>query len=140
MKGLEDMQLVPDVEDMAEEIHNDLFMTFYHKMQMTYQVRAVMEFSKCSWEHGWNLKLKKAGRTLCTVYPRDGYMGVMVVIGKKEKPLVEACLSQLTKVVADSYRDCQEGNDQRWLLIELEDEGSVYMDVLKLIDIRYQCR
>ena len=44
-----------------------------------------LEFSKCSWEPGWNVKFKKSGKTLCTVYPRENYFTVIVVIGKKEK-------------------------------------------------------
>nr|WP_296441349.1 DUF3788 family protein [uncultured Acetatifactor sp.] len=29
--------------------------------------------------------MKKAGRTLCTIYLREGYFTVMVVIGTREK-------------------------------------------------------
>nr|WP_305115698.1 DUF3788 family protein [uncultured Acetatifactor sp.] len=33
--------------------------------------------------------MKKAGRTLCTIYPREGYFTVMVVIGTREKDAAE---------------------------------------------------
>ena len=40
--------------------------------------------SACSWEQGWNVKFKKAGKTLCTLYPRELFFTVMVVVGKRE--------------------------------------------------------
>ena len=34
------------------------------------------------------------------------------------------------------YEQTQEGNGQKWLMIDLEDRDSMYQDVLRLIKIR----
>lgn len=34
------------------------------------------------------------------------------------------------------YRQTQEGNGQRWLMIDLEDKDELYRDVQRLIGIR----
>lgn len=54
--------------------------------------REKIEYSSCSWISGWNIKFKKAGKTLCTVYPQEGYVTVMTVVGRKEKEAVENIL------------------------------------------------
>lgn len=36
----------------------------------------------------------------------------------------------------EKYHQTQEGNGQRWLMIDLEDEDELYKDLLRLIQIR----
>ena len=55
-----------------------------------------MEFSSCSMESGWNVKFKKAGKTLCTIE------------------------------LQDIYHQINEGNGQKWHMSDLEDEDSSY--------------
>ena len=45
-------------------------------------------------------------------------------------------LSDCTEELRDIYRQTQEGNGQRWLMIDLEDEDGLYDDLLHLIRIR----
>ena len=114
-------------------------MQFYSEIKETYKCNEKIEYSSCSWEKGWNIKFKKAGKTLCTVYPRENYFTVMIVAGVKEKVLVEAILPECTAELSDIYHQTQEGNGQRWLMIDLEDKGDLYNDVLRLIKIRRNC-
>lgn len=55
---------------------------------------------------------------------------------KKEKPFVEKMLPECTDALSDIYSQTQEGNGQRWLMIDLEDQEGLYHDVLRLIRIR----
>ena len=73
---------------------------------------------------------------MCTVYPRECYFTVMIVIGTKEKAPVEAILPECTMELSDLYHQTKEGNGQRWLMIDLEDKDNLYQDVLRLIQIR----
>ena len=36
-------------------------------------------------------------------------------------------------------QETAEGNGQRWLMIDVEDEGSVYQDIWKLLALRAGC-
>lgn len=96
-------------------------------MKAKHQYSEKMEYSACSWERG---------RTLCTIYPREGYFTVMVVIGTREKDAAEAILPDCTKELQGIYGQTKEGNGQKWMTIDLEDRGGLYEDVLRLIEIR----
>ena len=95
-----------------------------------------MDFSSCSWEYGWNVKFKKSGKNLCTIYPREEYFTVLIVVGKKQKEAVEDILSDCSDRIKDVYHQTKEGNGQKWLMIDLEDKDKTYEDVLRLINIR----
>ena len=140
MIDLQDRNHIPSMEELEDLIRNPLFGKFCLEMEQRYGVCGKPEFSRCDWERGWNLKFKKSGKSLCVIYPRENYITVMVVVGAKEKGTVEEQLLELSPLLQDVYHHTKEGNGQRWLMIDLEDEGNVYRDVLKLIDIRYQCR
>ena len=70
------------------------------------------------------------------MYPREGSITVLVVVGNKEKPLVEAILPDCTVEMQNIYHQTQEGNGQRWLMVDLADRDDLYDDVLRFIGIR----
>lgn len=117
-------------------INNPLWENFYNHMEEVYHIEPRFEFSKCSWEYGWNAKFKKGSKSLCTIYPRENYFTAMVVIGKKEKEHFEEMLPSLCIEIQKIYAETKEGNGQRWLMIDLEDEDETYFDVLKILAIR----
>lgn len=126
----------PDLEEIAQYIRNPLFMQFCTQLKQKYQCMEKIEFSSCSWEKGWNVKFKKSGKTLCTIYPREGYFTVMTVIGKKEKDAAEAILPECDAGLQEIYAQTKEGNGQKWLMTDLEDDGQLYRDIFRLIEIR----
>ena len=136
MTGLQDKNICPAIEEIDGYIRNPLFTQFCTEIRNTFQCRETIEYSSCSWERGWNVKFKKAGKSLCTVYPREGYFTVLVVVGKKEKAAVEEMLPDCTAQLQQIYHQTQEGNGQRWLMIDLEDQDGLYDDLLRLIQIR----
>ncbi len=138
MMDLQDRSVCPTMEEVGEVVGNPAFGRFCAQIRDTYRCSERIEYSSCSWEKGWNIKYKKAGKTLCTIYPREGYFTVMVVVGAKEKPLVEAALPQCTAELRQIYHQTREGNGQRWLMIDLEDQEELLGDVLRLIQIRRQ--
>lgn len=136
MIDLQDKNCCPTITQINEFIRNPVFMQFCTEIKNTYECKEKIEYSSCSWEKGWNIKFKKTGKTLCTVYPRENYFTVMIVIGKKEKTPVEAILPECTAELSSIYHQTKEGNGQRWLMIDLEDKEDLYNDVLRLIEIR----
>lgn len=136
MMDLQDKNNCPAIEDISRYVRNPVFTQFCSEIRDTYKCNEKIEYSSCSWERGWNLKFKKAGKSLCTIYPREDYVTVLIVVGTKQKPLVEAILPECTAELCNIYNQTQEGNGQRWLMIDLEDQGSLYNDILRLIQIR----
>lgn len=136
MFDLDDKNNCPTLEEIGQFVRNPVFMQFCSQIKNTYKSTEKIEFSSCSLDPGWNIKFKKAGKTLCTIYPRENYFTVMVVVGKKEKGVVEATLPEFTAELQKLYHQTKEGNGQRWLMIDLEDKERLYHDVLRLIQIR----
>lgn len=136
MIDLQDKSTCPALEEINEYVRNPVFTLFCSEIKDTYKCNEKIEYSSCSLEKGWNIKFKKAGKTLCTIYPRENYFTVMVVVGKKEKASVEEMLPKCTGKLQDIYHQTQEGNGQRWLMIDIEDKDDLYHDLLQLIQIR----
>ena len=84
--------VVPTVEEVRAYVGESLFDDFFTELTQKEGAKPVMEFGRCSWEYGWNMKFKKSGKTLCTLYPREHFFTVMVVIGQREKAAAEALL------------------------------------------------
>lgn len=136
MMDLQDKSTRPTLEEIGEYVRNPVFMLLCSEIKDTYQCSEKIEYSSCSLEKGWNVKFKKAGRTLCTIYPRENYFTVMVVVGAKEKASVEEMLPKCTAELQDIYHQTREGNGQRWMMIDLEVKDDLYHDLLQLIRIR----
>ena len=132
----EDFSHIPTEYEMNEYINNGLWEDFSQYMKKTYNAIPKFEFSKCSWEYGWNIKFKKRKKTLCTVYPRENYFTGLVVIGKNEKETFENIYSSLSDGIQQIYKETKEGNNQKWLMIDLEDNDKRYEDVKRIIELK----
>ena len=139
MIDLQDKTTCPTLAEIGQSIGNPTFVRFCSEIKNAYKCKEKIEFSSCSWAKGWNVKFKKAGKTLCTIYPKEQYFTIMIVVGKKEKECIEKILPECTVELQDIYHQTKEGNGQRWLMIDLEEEGSLYNDLLRLIQIRRNC-
>ncbi len=96
-----------------------------------------LSYSSCSAQMGWNVKYRKGGKSLCTLYPMQDFFIALVVIGAKEESLVARLVAeaQLSRYVADVYAAARAMAIGRWLMIEVRD-GSILKDVETLISIR----
>lgn len=103
MIDMQNQEEIPILEDFEAYIRNPVFMQFCSEIKKKYRCNEKIEFSRCSWERGWNVKFKKSGKSLCTVYPREGYFTVLVVVGEKEKEAVEAILWECTSELRELY-------------------------------------
>lgn len=109
MIDLQDKNSCPTLEEIGEYVKNPIFMQFCSEIKNTYGCSEKMEFSSCSMESGWNVKFKKAGKTLCTIE------------------------------LQDIYHQINEGNGQKWHMSDLEDEDSSYQHLMRLTQICRNC-
>lgn len=138
MINLQDKDRCPSLEEIGEYTGNPLFLKFCSEAMERYACTEKIEFSSCSMEPGWNIKFKKSGKTLCTIYPKELFFRVMVVIGRKEKEPFEEILPECDSRLREIYHQTQEGNGQRWLMVDLEDMDDLYRDIFRVMDIRRQ--
>lgn len=135
--GLFTKEQQPTLQQIDDYINNPLWSQFNSKIQMDYQIQPTLEYSSCSMQQGWNIKYKKSGRSLCTLYPMEGYFIVLVVIGMKEMSETELFMAVCSEYVRKLFADTQTGNGMKWLMLEVKNK-EVLEDVIGLIHIRKQ--
>ena len=129
----------PDAADMAAFIASPLWGSFCSQMESGYGVAPLIEHSTCSGAPGWNLKYKKGGRSLCTLYPAAGCFTCLIAIGGDAEAEMDIALHTLGEYARDLYVSAKPCNGSRWLMFRVSDETSL-RDALALIGIRYRNR
>ena len=125
----------PSMTTISAYVNNPLFECLCRHVETEYMSKPVLEYSRCSFQYGWNVKYKKAGRTLCTLYPMEGYFIALIVIGDREQAETEEMLPFFTEYLQQLYFETKTGMGQKWLMINVTD-GAVLEDVKKCIAIR----
>ena len=98
-------------------------------------IRPLEEHSRCSGAPGWNLKYRKGGRSLCTVYPRAGYVTCLLSLGAREATEAELIVQSGTPYLQALYRQARPLNGSRWLMVDVKDDA-ILADVIRLISLR----
>lgn len=106
-------------------------------IEETYQVKPQNAFSKCSMQPGWNIKYRKSGKALCTLYPMEGYFVALVVVGSKEEEQVRVTMEAglFSDYVKELYKKTSYSAMGKWLMIEVRDKA-VLDDIHLLLNIR----
>ena len=125
----------PDSLETTAFVSSPLWGELCGWIENTYGVAPRVEYSSCSMQRGWNVKYKKGGRALCTLYPMAGYFIALVVIGEKERFEVEPRLPSFSKPVQKLYQETPSPMGSKWLMIPVKEED-VLKDVQTLIQIR----
>lgn len=125
----------PTLGSINAFINNELWYKLCSFIEETYSISPKLEYSKCSMQKGWNLKYKKGGKSLCTLYPMKDYFIALVVIGEKELIESELMLPTLSDYVQRLFSETVFSLGGKWLMIEVR-ENDVLEDTLKLIQLR----
>ena len=125
----------PTLADIERFIDSPLWNGLCFWAEERYAVSPKIEHSTCSGAPGWNVKYKKGGRALCTLYPDDGAFTAMVTVGSKEAADAELLLPTFSDYLRELYAHTQAFNGARWLMIRVTD-ARVLEDVKTLIRLR----
>lgn len=128
---------MPSHENIKEYIGEgaQIWLDLQEHIEKNYQAEPKIEYSNCSAQPGWNIKYQKKGKSLCTLYPMEGYFIALVVVGAKEKPEVETLLETFSPIVQRLYRNTTFTCGGHWLMIEVKNKA-VADDIKRLISIR----
>ena len=125
----------PTLEQISEYIASPLWGELCQWAKKSYQIEPKVEHSTCSGAPGWNVKYKKGGRALCTLYPDEGQFTALITVGAKEAPAAELLLPTCSDYIRELFARTQTMNGARWLMIRVTD-AQVLEDVKKLIRLR----
>ncbi|WP_313340101.1 DUF3788 family protein [Sedimentibacter sp.] len=125
----------PSLTTISAYVNSPLFEQLCQHLETEYQSKPLLEYSRCSMQYGWNVKYKKAGRTLCTLYPMEGYFIALIVIGDRERTETELMLPYFTDYFHRLYHETKTGMGQKWLMVNVTD-AAVLEDVKQCVAIR----
>lgn len=127
----------PSLDDMARHTGSPLWETLCGYLERDVGASPRIEHSGCSGAPGWNVKYKKSGRSLCTLYPHDGSFTALVCIGERHSGEAEAVLSGCCAYLQELYRHTKPMNGTRWLMIGVTDADTLE-GTRRLLEIRAQ--
>lgn len=125
----------PAFEEVAAYVHSRLWEQARQALESEFHVAPRLEYSGCSMQKGWNVKYRKSGKSLCTLYPMDGYFLALVVIGQKEEASMPSVLPELKEETQALYCHTPFSLGGRWLMLKVEDEASL-KDLIFLVRLR----
>ena len=129
----------PTEKNISEFVSSKLWNELNNYMRETCNITPQTAYSGCSmnagiWK-GWNVKYKKSGKSMCTVYPKQGWLLVLIPIGLKEIDEAELILPLCTKYTQNLFKQAVLGRNGKSLAFEVKNED-ILNDIKKLIAIR----
>lgn len=111
----------PAMTDITAWVDSLLWEELTTWVEETYGVEPSIEYSRCTLDRGWNVKYKKGGKALCTLYPRAGYVTCMVSVGAKQIPDVEVMLPTFSPDLQALYEKAAFFNGGKWLPLDIKE-------------------
>ncbi|MDL2300423.1 DUF3788 domain-containing protein [Clostridiaceae bacterium OttesenSCG-928-D20] len=125
----------PSEKEISEYINSPLWEELNAFLNESYEVWPAYSYSACSMQSGWNVKYQKAGKSLCTLYPMEGFFIALVVIGAKEAAEAELLSPTFTDYVQNLMKTSGGMAGSRWLMISVTNR-EIFEDVKALIQLR----
>ena len=129
----------PTLAQICEFAATPLWDDLAEHLQTTYNVAPKLFYSGCSMDggywRGWNVKYKKGGKALCTLYPKQGYFAALIAVGEKEEAEAELLMPHCDAYTRELYAKTKPGAAGKSLGVEVTSE-SILRDVKALIAIR----
>ena len=133
----------PRDEQIKEFVGTPLWEQLANSLQQAYAVKPKLSYSNCAMDKGlwkgWNVKYKKSGKALCTLYPKRGYFLALVMIGAKELAEADMLAPLCGEYMRGLYNSSQAGSFGKSLAIEVTDED-ILRDMLSFIALRVPSR
>jgi len=129
----------PTEKQINEFVESSLWEDLDTYLQQTYNIKPTLFYSNCSMDKGywkgWNIKYKKSGKALCTLYPKQGYILLLLPIGIRQMGEAELLMPTCTEYTQNLFKESPVGRTGKSLAFEISD-GDVLFDIKRLIDIR----
>ena len=129
----------PSEAQIKEFVGTHLWDSLDGYLQRTYNVKPKPSYSSCAMDSGmwkgWNVKYKKSGKSLCTLYPKQGYIFSLVPIGNSEISEAELLIPLCTEYTQNLWNQTPCHHMGKSLAFEVKDED-VLGDMQNLIALR----
>jgi len=117
----------------------ELWKNINHFIRERYKTVPVIAYSACSGKPGWNVKYRRAGKSICTLYPEKDCFIALVVITLDLLPVIEALSGEITEEVIRTVREAKPLNGTKWLMLKIENERAL-QDVKQLLILKQDAK
>ncbi len=138
MDIIQDQTTAPDMQAMAESIKGDAhdrWLELAAHIQGVFGAKPQITYSKCSAKPGWNVKYKKSGKALCTLYPEPESFTVLIVVASNDTDRYDLIRPVFSDSMNALYDKTQLFNNTKWLMIPVLNDTSLE-DVKKLLQFK----
>jgi AraC family transcriptional regulator len=130
----------PTDEQIQEFVVTPLWRELAEYLQRTYNVKPKIEYSGCTMDKGawkgWNVKYKKSGKSLCTLYPKQGYFLSLITVSEKDAVEADLVIPLCCDYVKDMYNSTQFGKNYGKMLGLEVTSAEILHDMKELMALR----
>jgi len=134
-----DKEHQPSDSQIKEFVGTPLWDDLDAHLQQAHKVKPKLAYSNCAMDKGmwkgWNIKYKKSGKALCTLYPKRGHFLLLMPIGLREMDEAQLLMPLCTQYTQYLFEQSATGRFGKSLAFEVEDEN-VVRDIKGLIEIK----
>lgn len=129
----------PSSAQIREFVNTPLWDDLTLYLEQAYNARPQLFYSCCSMDRGtwkgWNVKYKKSGKPLCSLYPKQDYYIALIAIGTKEMAEASLLIHICDEHTRNLFHQTKSGSTGKSLAIEVTNED-ILRDVKNLIALR----
>lgn len=127
---------VPTFEDMTALLGESLYSVW---LELCDRIDEKYDMD-CIWDKGfkewiYELKYRRGGKTLCTLYAKEKAIGFWVILGKDERIKFEDSKGNFSNYVQNIYNETKTYHDGKWLMFEPTD-NTFFDDFMELLAIK----
>lgn len=126
----------PDLKQIRAFVANPLWDKLFSYIEETFALKCFIEYSGCGMAPGWNVKFRKSGRNLCTLYPTEGGFACLVIASDKDLLELELLLPTWSDYVRELFQNTKSFMGGRWLMVAVESD-EILEDLKDLLRIRW---
>ncbi|MHB1316155.1 MAG: DUF3788 domain-containing protein [Christensenellales bacterium] len=139
MDLIQDRGNSPDMQSIHEYISGPASTRWHHlitHIEKNYSSKPQLSYSVCMAKPGWNVKYKKSGKSICTIYPEKEGFVVLIVLGSNEMALFDANRSDFTQYTNNLFDRCSLFNNTKWLMANVTGDD-ILKDVFHLLRLKF---
>lgn len=134
----------PANEQIEAFVATPLWRSLSEHLQQTYQTQPKLTYSGCTMDggiwKGWNVKYVKSGKSLCTLYPKQGYFLSLITVSEKDAAEADLLIPLCCDYVKDAYNRAECGkNGGKMIGLEVTSE-EILRDIKGLVALRIRPR
>lgn len=130
--------VTPSLDDITSYVEGSArkrFVNLIDFVESNFGSKSDIVYSKCSAKPGWNVKYKKCGKALCTLYPDKDRFTALVVLSNLDMEWLKGMRDNYTTYMLNLHDNCSLFNGTKWLMIEVTSD-EILDDVKKLLQLK----